>query len=233
MSRKQRRYTHSNLMQYQCNPSVTELNNSDVYVWWLLLHKVDAGWCMSMHSCSKNVGLSRGASEGLWNHPQQWPYPLWTSTDSFDTNTWWELIIKSTNRSHHNNDQKYSTSLSVLEETPQTHQVISADDSSANELFDQVSAGWWELKQWHIRCFVCVLFCQSYLQCHAGFTFFWLSTFLVGPRHAPSCLTCFRLDSLPHHWFILSSSLPFLLIDTEHPGLLAGSAMLFYSVMRA
>lgn len=43
------------------------------------------------------------------------------------------------------------TPLCMLERTPQKHQVISADDSTANELFDQVTVGRWELLQWHLR----------------------------------------------------------------------------------
>lgn len=41
-----------------------------------------------MHKCCKRLKWSRGPSEGLCEHPQQCSLPVWTSTDSFDTNTW-------------------------------------------------------------------------------------------------------------------------------------------------
>lgn len=82
---------------------------------------------------------------------QHWQrYPL-SSTDTLDTNTLWELIINSVNRSHHNKDQKHLTLLSLLEPMPRVCRVISEDDSSANELFDQTGASRRELQQCHLR----------------------------------------------------------------------------------
>lgn len=108
---------------------------------------------------------------------QHWQrYPL-SSTDTSDTNTLWELIINSVNRSHHNKDQKHWTLLSLPEPTPQVCRVISEDDSSANELFDQTGAGRGELQQWHLRWHTIpvhlpfkvhaeLLYCKNCSQCH-------------------------------------------------------------------
>lgn len=57
-------------------------------------------------------------AEGPCKHPQQCHFPAWTSADL--AGTWWELIVKPINRSHHNKDQNIWLPSACLNERPRS-----------------------------------------------------------------------------------------------------------------
>lgn len=156
----------------------TEHLSSEQFNLWTLMHLPNVMFYMYhihyyLHNAVREVTLR--AFEGLCHAHNNTPFlpeprltPLTLTLDeSWLLSPWIGLIATRI---------KHMTPLCLLEQMPQKHRVISVNDSSANELFDQVSVELWELRQLHLRHLHLVYSCVFIVEAEFSGWVMWCTT---------------------------------------------------------